>query len=114
MINSQHSFGAAFGAPALFYLGAFVCIIIDLKSDPSNLGSAISLAFGIEWMIVVHVAIISRCLLANDNPSTSVGIVGHNPCPKPLPHRAPTIPIMKLSNGSFSIKQIKVTEKISK
>jgi hypothetical protein len=97
-----------------FYLGAFVYTIIDLKSDPSNLDSAISLAFGVEWVIIVHVAIISGCLLASNNPSTSTGIVGHNPYPKPLPHRASTIPIMKLSNGSFSIKQITVTEQISK
>ncbi len=114
MLGSQYSFGAAVGAPVLFYLSAFVYTIIDLKSDLSNLDAAVSLAFGVEWMVIVHVAIISGCLLASNNPSTSTGIVGHNPSPKPLPHRASTIPIMKLSNGSFSIKQIKVTEKISK
>jgi hypothetical protein len=114
MLGSQYSFGAAVGAPVFFYLGAFIYTIIDLESDPSNLDSAISLAFGVEWMIIVHVAIISGCLLASNNPSTSTGIVGHNPCPKHLPHRASTIPIMKLSNGSFSIKKITVTEKISK
>jgi hypothetical protein len=113
MLGSQYSFGAAVGAPVFFYLGAFIYTIIDLESDPSNLNSAISLALGIEWMIIVHVATISGCLLASNNPSTLTGIVGHNPYPKPLPHRASTIPIMKLSNGSFSIKQIKVTDKIS-
>lgn len=114
MLGSQYSFGAAVGAPVFVYLGAFLYTIIDLESNPSNLDSAISLAFGVEWMIVVHVAIIRGCLLASNNPNTFTGIVGHNPYPKLLPHRASTIPIMRLSNGSFSIKQIKVTENISK
>jgi len=92
MLGSQYNFGAAVGALVFFYLGAFIYTIIDLKNNPSNLDSAISLAFGVEWMIIVHVVIISGCLLASNNPSTSTGIVGHNPCPKPLPHRASTIP----------------------
>jgi hypothetical protein len=65
-------------------------------------------------MIIVHVAIISGCLLASNNPSTSTGIVGHIPYPGPLPHHASAIPIMRLSNDNFSIKRVSVTDKISK
>jgi hypothetical protein len=70
------SFGSAVGSPVLFYLGAFVYTILDLRNNPSSQDSAISLGFGIEWMIIVHVAIVSGCLLASNNPSTSSGIVG--------------------------------------
>ena len=76
MMGSQSSFGATVGAPVLFYLGAFVYTILDLENSPSSQDAAISLAFGIEWMIVVHVAIVAGCLLASNNPGTSSAIVG--------------------------------------
>ncbi|KAL2075273.1 hypothetical protein VTL71DRAFT_216 [Oculimacula yallundae] len=76
LIGAQSSFGGAVGSPVLFYLGAFVYNIIDLHNDPSDEDNSISLGFGIEWMIVVHVAIISGTLLAANNPSTSSGIAG--------------------------------------
>lgn len=76
LLGAQSSFGSAVGSPVLFYLGAFVYTILDLRSNPSSEDAAISLGFGIEWMIIVHVAIVSGCLLAANNPSTSSGIVG--------------------------------------
>ena len=76
LLGAQMSFGSAVGSPVLFYLGAFVYTILDLRNDPSSQDAAISLGFGIEWMIIVHVAIVSGCLLASNNPSTSSGIVG--------------------------------------
>ncbi|KAE8451955.1 hypothetical protein EG329_002119 [Mollisiaceae sp. DMI_Dod_QoI] len=76
LLGAQTSFGSAVGSPVLFYLGAFVYTILDLRNDPSSEDSAISLGFGIEWMVIVHVAIVSGCLLASNNPSTSSGIVG--------------------------------------
>jgi hypothetical protein len=76
LIGAQSSFGGAVGSPVLFYLGAFVYTILDLHNDPSDQDNAISLGFGIEWMIIVHVAIVSGTLLAANNPSTSSGIVG--------------------------------------
>lgn len=79
MLGTQSIFGAAVGAPVLFYLGAFVYTILDLMNNPSNEDAAIALAFGIEWMIVVHVAIVAGCLLANNNPNTSTAIVGMLP-----------------------------------
>jgi len=76
LLGAQSSFGSAVGSPVLFYLGAFGYTILELYNDPSSQPAAISLGFGIEWMIIVHVAIMSGCLLASNNPSTSSGIVG--------------------------------------
>ncbi|TAQ83360.1 hypothetical protein B7494_g8318 [Chlorociboria aeruginascens] len=76
LLGAQAGFGSTCGSPVLFYLGAFVYTILDLQSNPSSEDSAESLGFGIEWMIIVHVAIVSSCLLASNNPSTSAGIVG--------------------------------------
>lgn len=76
LLGAQSSFGSAVGSPVLFYLGAFAYSILDLFNDRSSEAAAISLGFGIEWMIIVHVAMVSGCLLASNNPSTSSGIVG--------------------------------------
>lgn len=78
LLGAQSDFGTAVGAPVLFYLGAFVYTILDLQTDPSDQDSAISLAFGVEWMVIVHVAIVSGCLLAANNPATSTAIVGQH------------------------------------
>jgi hypothetical protein len=96
LLGAQSSFGGAVGSPVLFYLGAFVYTILDLRTNPSSQDAAIALGFGIEWMIIVHVAIVSGCLLASNNPSTSAGIVGsgHEALdwrPHEL-HRANTLP----------------------
>lgn len=92
MMSSQYSFGSAVGAPVLFYLGAFVYSILDLDSQGSNQDAAISLAFGVEWMIIVHVAIVSGCLLASNNPATSAAIVGLPPDDTLSgPHRSSTL-----------------------
>ncbi|KAK5034658.1 hypothetical protein LTR13_006314 [Exophiala sideris] len=71
LVDSQMGYGAIVGAPVVFYLGAFVYTILDLSNEPSDQDAAISLAFGVEWMILVHVAIIGSCLLATNNPSTA-------------------------------------------
>ncbi|PMD34068.1 hypothetical protein L207DRAFT_517297 [Hyaloscypha variabilis F] len=76
LLGAQSSFGELVGSPVLFYLGTFLYTVLDLRSSLSNEDTAISLGFGIEWMIIVHVAIVSGCLLASNNPSTSAGIVG--------------------------------------
>lgn len=76
LLEAQSSFGGAVGSPVLFFLGAFIYTILDLEQNPSSEDAAISLAFGIEWMNIVNVAIVSGCLLAANNPSTSAGIVG--------------------------------------
>lgn len=92
MMSAQNSFGSTIGAPVLFYLGAFVYTILNLFSNPSSEDAAISIALGVEWMIIVHVAIVSGCLLASNNPSTISAVVGLAPVqPKPILYRNPTI-----------------------
>ncbi len=92
MNSTQLSFGSAVGAPVLFYLGQFVYTILDLLSRRGDQDAAISLAFGVEWMVIVHVAIISGCLLASNNPSMATAIVGLAPDdPTPFLCRAPTL-----------------------
>ncbi|KAK3347322.1 hypothetical protein B0H65DRAFT_146364 [Neurospora tetraspora] len=76
LISSQLDFAATIGAPVVFYLGAFIYTILDIRNKPSDQDAAISLAFGVEWMIIVHVAIIGGCLLASNNPSPVVLLVG--------------------------------------
>lgn len=113
MLGSQQSFGVSIGALVFLYLVAFIYTIIDLKNDPSNLDSAISLAFGIALMIIMNVAIISGCLLANNNPSTSSGIVGYNLHPASISHSASTVPVMQVSKAGFTIKKMMVIEQTS-
>jgi hypothetical protein len=60
----------------LFCLGAFIYTILGFRCDPSDQDAAISLAFGVEWMIVVRVFIIAACVLASNNPSTTSVLVG--------------------------------------
>lgn len=83
LMTSQYNFGAIAGAPVLFYLGSFIYTILDLNSDPSDQDAAISLAFGVEWMIIVHVSIIAACVLASNNPSTTSVLVGLPPLKDP-------------------------------
>ena len=92
MMSTQISFGSAVGAPVLFYLGQFVYTILDLLSERGDQDAGNSLAFGVEWMVIVHVAIISGCLLASNNPSTSTAIVGHPPDTRQPQPRAVTLP----------------------
>jgi hypothetical protein len=47
LLGAQADFGGAVGSPVLFFLGAFIYTILDLKQDPSSEDSAISLGFGI-------------------------------------------------------------------
>lgn len=101
LLGAQSDFGTAVGAPVLFYLGAFVYTILDLQSDPSDQDSAISLAFGVEWMVIVHVAIVSGCLLAANNPATSTAIVGQRLAPA-----IPAKPTLKSRDNHYTIPSV--------
>ncbi|KAF5557728.1 glycoside hydrolase family 3 [Fusarium napiforme] len=79
LMTAQSAFGAIVGAAVVFYLGAFIYTILDLLGDKSNQDAAISLAFGVEWMIIVHVAIVNGFLLASNNPSPVTMLVGRPP-----------------------------------
>jgi hypothetical protein len=83
LMTSQYDFGAIAGAPVLFYLGAFVYTILDLNNNRSDEDAAISLAFRVEWMIIVHISIIAACVLAGNNPSTASVLVGLLPLEDP-------------------------------
>ncbi|KAK3332184.1 hypothetical protein B0T19DRAFT_439042 [Cercophora scortea] len=76
LMKAQSAFGAAVGAPVAFYLGTFFYTILDLLNKKSDEDTSISLAFGVEWMIIVHVAIVNGCLLASNNPSPVTMLVG--------------------------------------
>ncbi|MCJ1405580.1 hypothetical protein MMC11_008808 [Xylographa trunciseda] len=106
MMSAQNSFGSTIGAPVLFYLGAFVYTILNLFSDPSSEDGAISIALGVEWMIIVHVAIVSGCLLASNNPSTTSAVVGLPPVipPSTTLYRAPTIASQSSSGKHSTVK----------
>ncbi|KAF5635255.1 glycoside hydrolase family 3 [Fusarium tjaetaba] len=79
LMTAQSAFGAIVGAAVVFYLGAFIYTILDLLGDKSNQDAAISLAFGVEWMIIVHVAIVNGFLLASNNPSPVTMLIGRPP-----------------------------------
>jgi hypothetical protein len=75
MLGCQASFGASVGAPVAFFLGSF---LFSVFSNLENLGdgdTSLSLAFGEWWMTIPHVAIVSGCLLAGNNPNTLEAII---------------------------------------
>ncbi|OAA56333.1 hypothetical protein SPI_07944 [Niveomyces insectorum RCEF 264] len=76
ILRSQGTFGSLVGAPVLFFLGAFVVALDGLSEHIGDNSTAHSLAFGMWWMVVVHVTVVSSCVLGSNNPSTVSGIVG--------------------------------------
>jgi hypothetical protein len=75
MLRSQGTFGSLVGAPVLFFIGSFVLTLNSLSSNLGDNATAHSLAFGMWWMVIVHVTIVSSCTLASNNPSTVTSIV---------------------------------------
>jgi len=75
MLACQASFGASIGAPVAFYLGSFLFSIFGNHSKLGDSDVSLSLAFGEWWMTIPHVAIVSGCLLAGNNPNTLEAIV---------------------------------------
>ena len=75
MLDCQYPFGAAVGAPILLYIGSFAYSLVTIHNAEGDHFMARALAFGIWWMNIVHVAAISGCLLASNNPSTAAGFV---------------------------------------
>ncbi len=67
--------GTIAGAPILLYIGSFVYTLATLHNAEGDRDTARALAFGIWWMNIVHVAAVSGCLLASNNPSTAASIV---------------------------------------
>lgn len=69
MLGCQVSFGTAVGAPIVFFLGSFLFSVMSNYSALGENNTSHALAFGMWWMTVPHVAIVSGCLLAGNNPN---------------------------------------------
>ncbi|KAH7386421.1 hypothetical protein BKA64DRAFT_748084 [Cadophora sp. MPI-SDFR-AT-0126] len=70
MLDTQTTFGSAVGVPIVFFAGGFLYTLFDILTNLGNNDIAHALAFGMWWMTIPHVAIISSLLLAGNNPST--------------------------------------------
>ena len=86
MLAVQYSFGTTVGAPVVFFSGSFIYTLIDNFSNMGNNHTSHALAFGMWWMTIPHISIISGLLLAGNNPNTLEGVVGHKSCPDQEPH----------------------------
>ena len=75
MLGSQASFGASVGAPVVFFLGSFLFSVFGNLQALGDNDTSLSVAFGEWWMTIPHVAIVSGCLLAGNNPNTLEGII---------------------------------------
>ncbi|KAK1753161.1 hypothetical protein QBC47DRAFT_387900 [Echria macrotheca] len=75
MLDSQNSFGTAVGVPVLFYVAAFSWSVYEIESSYGSFSSAHQLAFGLIWMIIPHIALVTSFLLAGSNPNVCQGIV---------------------------------------
>ncbi len=70
MLDCQASFGAAVGAPVVFFVGSYLFGVISNLSVVGDNDTSHALAFGMWWMTIPHVAIVAGCLLAGNNPNT--------------------------------------------
>ena len=70
MLDCQAAFGAAIGGPVVFFLGSFLFNTFSTLTTAGDNDTSHALGFGQWWMTVVHVAVLSGCLLAGNNPST--------------------------------------------
>ena len=75
MLECQYSFGFTIGAPVAFYLGSFIFAVREIRSTLGDNDSGHALAFGLWWMAIPLVAMVSGCLLGGNNPNTLEGIV---------------------------------------
>ncbi len=87
MLACQYSFGSTVGAAVIFYIGSFVYAIIEIKADLGDNDAAHAVGFGMWWMIIPHISIISGCLLAGNNPNTLEGVAPqiYQETPQPEP-----------------------------
>lgn len=77
MLACQYSFGATIGAPVIFFLGQFVFNILVTQANLGDNDTSLALAFGMWYMIIPHISIVSGLLLAGNNPNTLEGVVAH-------------------------------------
>jgi hypothetical protein len=70
-----NSFGSTVGAPILFFVGGFIYTVLDVRNELGENDIAHALAFGMWWMTIPYLAIISCAMLASNSTSTLQGIV---------------------------------------
>lgn len=75
MLACQYSFGSTIGAPVVFYIGSFIYALLEIRAQLGDNDTSHALAFGMWWMTIPHIAIVSGCLLAGNNPNTLEAIV---------------------------------------
>ena len=75
MLACQYSFGSTIGAPVVFYIGSFIYAVLEIRAQIGDNDTSHALAFGMWWMTIPHIAIVSGCLLAGNNPNTLEAIV---------------------------------------
>jgi hypothetical protein len=75
MLDCQAGFGGAIGAPIVFFIGSFLVSVVSNLAQLGNSYNAFAISFGTWWITVPHVAIISGCLLAGNNPNTLQAIM---------------------------------------
>jgi hypothetical protein len=76
IMNAQTSFGMTIGIPAVFFLGGF----LYNARQPSPNGSV---TFGIFWMVLVLVTIVSGTLLAGNSPNAVSVLTASNNIRRP-------------------------------
>ncbi|KAL2072776.1 hypothetical protein VTL71DRAFT_12119 [Oculimacula yallundae] len=76
-LTQKYSFGATVGAPVVFFIGTFVFTIVTTLSNLGDNDTSLALAFGMWYMIIPHISIVSGLLLAGNNPNTFEGVVAH-------------------------------------
>lgn len=103
MLAAQYSFGVTVGAPVIFFCVSFCYTLVDNFSSLGNNNTSHALgqypesmiliqsidtgtAFGMWWMIVPHIAIVSGLLLAGNNPNTLEGVVSQPTAQHQAPH----------------------------
>jgi hypothetical protein len=60
----------------VFFAGSFVFTLVDTLSKLGDNDTSHALAFGMWWMVIPHLAIVSGLLLAGNNPNTFEGVIG--------------------------------------
>jgi len=75
IMNAQTSFGMTIGTPTVFFLAGFLYTATQASSTGASTGA---IAFGILWMVLVVVTIVSGTLLAGNSPHTVSVLVTNN------------------------------------
>jgi hypothetical protein len=85
MLSAQMEFSDVVGGPVLFYVITFAYALNDGSINRTDMSVSIAIAFGMWWMSLVHVSMVSGCLLASNNHSTLRSVLG-NDFPEDIQH----------------------------